>query len=779
MENKYLLFIAFIFLTIFSVNSQPSIGEWTDYQSYAHAKNVVDTGEKIYCVTEGGLFSYNKTDNSIQKMSGINGLSDAGVERLAYSKENKLLLVAYENANVDLIFDTKIFNLSDIKRKQIPADKKINNVLFVGNLAYLSCGFGIVVINLERNEIKDTYFIGQDGAYVNVQDMATDGTFLYAATTVGIFRALASEPNLQNYNNWSRITNIPNASKKFNKIINFKGKVYANLTTDNDEWGGDKLYEQNGDIWTPFLQNINYVSDVTSNGNYLVFSGREEVSVYNEKFELVKYVPKFLFPENKRDSLRAMSAVIDDQNVLWIADKNNGLIKVGTQTEKIVPDGPIDNKIFSLSMNGSDLWITPGGKSNPWGNLYLQPQFQLNREGKWSVFDRNVFPILNDFRDMVCIVSDPKDPDHVFAGSWGGGVLEFRNGKFVKQYNNLNSSLQTQLPDKPTEPYVRVGGMDFDSKGNLWVTNSGVASVLSVFQTDGQWKSYELSGIANNTFIGKVLVTKDDDKWVILGRGQYMYALNSDNDQAKMQKVTAYFTNAKEELFTDMSDVNAIAEDQNGELWLGTSSGVAVFTNPQRIWEDATMFATRPSLELNDGKFHPLLEKESITAIAIDGANRKWIGTKTSGIFLISENGDTELEHFNMENSPLPTDEITDIAINQKSGEVFIGTSVGLISYMGEATVGNDEFVDVYVYPNPVRETHDGPIVVKGLVEDTDLRITDISGNLVHKTTSLGGQAIWDGKNLNGNRCKTGVYLVFMSDASGNKTMVTKLLFIH
>ncbi|MDO8929579.1 MAG: hypothetical protein Q7W54_11400, partial [Bacteroidota bacterium] len=382
MAYKYLLFIAFIFLTIFNVISQPSIGEWTDYQSYAHAKNVVDTGEKIYCVTEGGLFSYNKSDNSIQKMSGINGLSDAGVERLAYSKEKKLLLVAYENANVDLIFDTKIFNLSDIKRKQIPADKKINNVLFVGNLAYLSCGFGIVVINLERKEIKDSYFIGQDGAYVNVLDMTTDGTFLYAATANGIYKALASEPNLQNYNNWSRITNIPNANKKFSKIINFKGKIYANLTTDNDEWGGDKLYEQNGDEWTPFLPIITYVSAVTSNGNYLVFSGMEEVFVYNEKFELVKYVPKFLFSGNKSDSLRAMSAVIDDQNVLWIADKNNGLIKVGTQTEKIVPDGPIDNKIFSLKMNGNDLWITPGGKTNAWGNLYNQPQFQLNREGK-------------------------------------------------------------------------------------------------------------------------------------------------------------------------------------------------------------------------------------------------------------------------------------------------------------------------------------------------------------------------------------------------------------
>ena len=173
------------------------------------------------------------------------------------------------------------------------------------------------------------------------------------------------------------------------------------------------------------------------------------------------------------------------------------------------------------------------------------------------------------------------------------------------------------------------------------------------------------------------------------------------------------------------------------------------------------------------------MKKESITAIAIDGANRKWFGTKASGVFLISENGETELQHFNSENSPLPGNEITDIAINNQTGEVFIGTVAGLISYMGEATAGNEEYNEVYVYPNPVRETYEGPIVIKGLVDDTDLRITDISGNLVHKTTSLGGQAIWDGKNLNGNRCKTGVYLVFMTTPSGEKTKIIKLLFIH
>ncbi|HET6557100.1 MAG TPA: hypothetical protein VFG54_07270, partial [Prolixibacteraceae bacterium] len=170
---KYKILLTFLVcsLSMLSAFAQPVLGEWTDYQSYAHARNVVDAGDKIYCVAEGGLFSFNKTDNSIQKLSTINGLSDVGVQRLAYSKENNVLVITYQNANVDLLIGNEMYNLSDIKRKQIPTDKTINNVLFVGNMDYLSCGFGIVVINLNRKEIKDTYFIGQDGAYMNVQDM--------------------------------------------------------------------------------------------------------------------------------------------------------------------------------------------------------------------------------------------------------------------------------------------------------------------------------------------------------------------------------------------------------------------------------------------------------------------------------------------------------------------------------------------------------------------------------------------------------------------------------
>lgn len=775
-KAKYLLFLVAFVALVQNTSAQTAIGEWTDYQSYASAKNIVDTGDKVYCVTTGGLFYYSKTDNSIQKITGINGLSDVGIQRIAYSKDNDLLLIAYQNANIDLLIGNTVYNLSDIKRKQIPADKTINNIMFSGKLAYLSCGFGIVVVNLEKKEIKDTYFIGTEGDYINVLDMASDGNFLYAATIKGIYRASLSEPNLQNYNNWIRQNNIPHPDKKFNAIELFNGHIIANYTPD--EWWSDEMYQLSGNSWVPFLPEIRYAPELSVTGNYLVVTSRNMVLVYNQNLEKVYEIQKYVLSGIEKKIIEPRSACIDAQNVIWIADQTYGLIKVTSQYERIAPQGPSDNRIFSLTINNQDLWIASGGRNAVWNNLFYEPRFQLNRNGQWSVFDRDIFPTANDFRDIVCVTADPNNPDHVFAGSWGGGVLEFKDGKFVNRYDNFNSSLQTQLPDTPNEPYVRIGGMDFDSKGNLWVTNTGVANVLSVFKIDGTWQSYPLNGLSNK-FVGKVLVTRKDDKWVLAPRGNGLYALNSTNSVAKAQQVIARFANSDGEYFTNMNDLYSMAEDQNGELWVGTSAGVAVFSNPEKVWKDATMYAARPALDIKDGKFHPLLETEVITAIAVDGANRKWFGTKSSGVFLTSENGDTELKHFTSENSPLLNNEITDIAINQKTGEVFIGTIAGLISFMGEATSANDEFSEVYVYPNPVRETYTGDIVIKGLVGDTDVKVTDITGNLVYKTTSLGGQAIWDGKNLNGNRCKTGVYLIFLSDALGEKTKITKLMFIH
>ncbi len=777
MKQVFTLFL----IVFFSLQGFPKrkIGAWQDYLSYAKTFKVAKAGEKIYCASEGGLFYYDTSDNSVNKLDGFIKLSDFGIKTIAYSDANGVLVVAYKNSNVDLIFDNgMVFNLSDIKRKSIMGNKTINNILFVNDVAYLSCGFGIVAINLTRREVKDTYKIGEDGGYINVFDMGFDGQELYAATENGIYHAAIDEPNLLDYKSWHRFENIPDPTGTYYHIAFHGGRIIVAHTTGR--WKTNNFYLFNNGNWEPYLPQLSYAFDMQVAGGYMTVSASNDIFIIDSDQNIVKRLNNYPLVDGVENEIAARSSIYLGGNSLWIADYNLGLIK-GTSDvyESIFPDGPLDNSAFYLYTNENDLFVASGGRTEGWNNVWKAPKLQKFTNNSWTYYTKREYPEMGKFWDIVTVVADPSDPGHIFVGSWGGGLLEFNNDKLTERYTPLNSSLQTALESDTLQHYIRIGGMDFDSQGNLWITNSEVPNVLCVKRSNGEWESYSLPEIANNKSIGQLIVTQNDDKWIVVPRGHNLYVVKNDLSEKTPLKVQSYFNNGETELITEMSDVFSIAEDLDGAIWVGTSKGVAVYFSPQRLWETGTMFATQPSLDLNDGLYHPLLEKEIVTAIAVDGANRKWMGTNNSGVFLISENGEKEIEHFTTENSPLLSNMITSIAINNHSGEVFIGTGEGIISYQGDATQGGNDYANVYVYPNPIRETYSGPIVVTGLVAESDVKITDISGNLVFQTTSSGGQAIWNGKNLNGKRVKTGVYLVFCNGPNGEKTHISKLLFIN
>lgn len=772
------ILLLFSVLLGFHAVAQQKKGSWTDYLSFFEATKIAVSDDRIFCATEGGLFYFDIQDNSVNKFTGSINLSDIGIKTIAYSKTNEVLVVAYKNSNIDLVYKSKVVNLSDIKRKQITGEKAINNISFIGNEAYLSCGFGIVVLNLARQEIKDTYFLGEGGTSMEIFDVESDGTTLYAATGGGIYKAPASGTNLADYKTWSRVVTIPNYTEKFSFLAFHAGSLIANYTPD--EYDKDKMYRLNGSIWTEYLPQIRYLNDLQVNGNYLVATSRAEVYIIDANHVVQGKINDYQLGDQRITSIDTRSAAVSGSGSIYIADYKNGLVKItGQKFESIYPVGPLDNQIFSLHANGNDLWISYGGRDDVWANTWQQPRFQHYSSGNWEYFNKSGNPELDGFFDIVCVTADPKDPNHFFAGSWGGGLLEYKNGKFANRFTNKNSPLLTALPQQPDEPYVRVGGMDYDSEGNLWVTNSLVAKNLFRLSAAGEWTGFVLPEIANTKNVGEVIVTRNNDKWIVVPRGNDAYVVDKNGERKKRLLVTSYFNNGQNEIFNRMNDIYSIAEDNEGAIWIGTSKGVAVYSNPSRIWDTENFYAIQPSLDLNDGLYHPLLETETVTAMAVDGANRKWLGTKNSGIYLVSPDGQEEVIHFNTTNSPLLSNTINSIAINQQTGEVFIGTSEGLVSYMGEAIGGKDSYENVYIYPNPVRETYEGPVTINGLIENTDIKITDISGNLVYQGKSLGGQAIWDGKNLKGNRVKTGVYLVFCNDENGEETHIEKLLFIH
>jgi hypothetical protein len=771
--HKQILLI-FLIITSFASNAQRTKGSWKDYLSYANATKVAISTEKVFCVTEGGLFYYDFQDNSISKISGKVPLSDFGIKTIAYSIENNVLVVAYKNSNIDLIYDDgSVINLSDIKRKQITGDKSINNISFSGSEAYFSTGFGVVVLNLEKKEIKATYLIGEEGNALAVNDIAIHNRKIYAATDKGLRWAEKEGTNLQDFNNWFIDENIPHPSGKFNQLEIHAGELIANYTPE--EWYSDEMYILNGNNWQPYLTQIRFAFDIQAAGDYMVIASRDAVFIIDKSHTIIGKINAYQFGDEQVSPIHPKSAGVSADGTIWVADYENVLVRItGNNFEKAFPSGPFDNDVFSLYQYNSDLWIAPGGMKG-----WEIPRFQRFGNDEWDYFTKKENPELDGFFNILSIAVDPFDENHFFVASWGGGVLEYKNDEFVQRYTNLNSPLETALPAQPEEPYTRIGGLDFDSEGNLWVTNAAVAHNLHKLSPAGEWQSFVLPKIANLWNTGEVIVNKYDDKWVLVLYGHDIYVIDKTGTNRKQLLVTSYFNNGQNEIFNRMSDVYSIAEDNEGAIWVGTSKGVALYNNPSRIWDSEPMYATQPSLDLNDGVYHPLLATETVTAIAVDGANRKWFGTKESGVFLISENGDAEVLHFTKENSSLLSNKINAIAINQKSGEVFFGTDKGLVSYQGDAISGKGDYSNVYVYPNPVRETYDGPVTITGLIENTDIKITDISGNLVFKTTSLGGQAVWDGRNLNGRRVKTGVYLVFCNDETGEQTQITKLLFIH
>jgi ligand-binding sensor domain-containing protein len=329
-------------------------------------------------------------------------------------------------------------------------------------------------------------------------------------------------------------------------------------------------------------------------------------------------------------------------------------------------------------------------------------------------------------------------------------------------------------------PWCGIGGVEYDKDGNMWMVNSHTMKCLKVKKTDNTWSEFDFQGmIVTGTTVGELMITELGQKWMIVPRNGGMIVFDDGgtiNDISDDRKKKLGFTSTNGAM--PGTDVLCMAEDRDGEIWIGTDKGIGVFYCAENIFSSAGCNAQQ--ILIQQGEYTQILmESQVVTSIAIDGANRKWIGTESGGVFLMSADGTNEILHFTTENSPLLSNTVTGVTIDPSTGEVFFATGKGIVSYRSDAVEGEDEMGDVYAYPNPVQPGYSGPIAIKGLVRDADVKITDISGNLVYQTTALGGQAIWNGNNFQGQRAASGVYLVFITNEDGTETRITKILFMH
>ena len=486
------------------------------------------------------------------------------------------------------------------------------------------------------------------------------------------------------------------------------------------------------------------------------------------------------------DLIRFVSDIYTSGDTTWFADNANGLVKkVFFNWQNFYPIGPVTKDVYSIDVNNSHFWVATGGIDS-WNNANVKEGVFWSDYHTWTKLSNTYL----EAKDVVDVASNPFNSNEAFIATWNDGLMQLswsdENTRFEKtaQYNhyNTNGHLATLNADTSSSIYgwIRVKSIAFDNAGNLWGANSQVNNPLFVRKNNGDWHSFSFTSTnTTNTHLGDIVIDNIGQKWVIVPGGVGLVVYNDNNTIEDVQDDKDKVVNSS--LGTGnlpSTSVYSLAKDRDGEVWVGTNKGIAVFYGPENVFSGNDFDAQQILVEV-DGYVEYLLANETVTAIAVDGANRKWLGTQSAGVFLVSPDGTKQIHHFTEQNSPLFSNTITDIAINHQTGEVFIGTSKGLISFISDATQGYEAHQNVSVYPNPVRPEFNGTIAIKGLVEDADIKITDLNGTLVHETTALGGQAVWDGKNGYGERVQTGVFLVFSSNSFGTETNVAKILFVH
>lgn len=741
-----------------------SLGQWKAEIPYRNAYGVTASDNKIYCAGEISIYSVDKSDNSIEEMSKVTGLSDIESRIVAFDKVHNLLMICYANSNIDILKDGQIINISDIERKNIVGDKSIYSVFFYGDYAYLSCGFGIVVFNLVKFEIKDTYYIGPNGINLQVNNVTTDGTYLYAATVSGVLRAELNDPGIADFSHWTTFQSSDGlAIGNFADVVTFNGAVYASK--------GDTIFQQSGSNWFPFLVRNGF-------SNYDMEAGSDKLLLSQIGPSGTRVMT--IDSQGLKDSINCGQPykAIQVEGDIWIADLYQGLLKFSNgYSQPVWPNGPWTSHVFDLAVNSKshNLYVAPGGYNASYGFIFNRDGFFARKENIWYQYDVDNTPILKDSFDIVCVAINPVN-DLVYYGSLWYGVVEYDDSLGItNQFTPENSTLSGTNGDINR---VKATGIAFERDNNMWVSNFGALVPICVRKADGTWLEFEPPFTISQQWITQIAFDDYNQVWFVLPRqGIMVFNYGADLDDQSDDKYKKLETGPGLGNLPSLN-VNCMATDKDGNIWVGTEMGVTVYYCPGDIFSEFPCDAQQIVITAEDGYNGYLLGTENVKKIKVDGANRKWIATD-NGLWLFSPDGTEQILHFTTENSPLFSDFINAIDIDASTGEVYIGTEKGILIYRGDATGGSVKNCYPLVFPNPVREDYSGPIAISGVVNDADVKITDSEGNLIYRTKALGGQVIWDGNNYNGVRAKTGVYLVFASNEDGTVTCVTKLLMVN
>ncbi len=751
------------------------VGLWNDMFSYNKInKLALGQTNEVIGLSENGIIIFNSLEQSFQKISKTNGLNDVAPTAVAYLADENTILLGYQNGNIDLLKSAGTVNVPDFKLSNIIGDKSIKHIDIQDNFAYLSTGIGLLVLNLEEYEIKNTALLGDNGAAETVLHSFQFNQKRFAVGAKKILSIDSSNPFLANFQNWELVYSSGNA--KIQSVTSFESIVYFIVEEQNTFtlWKGDLTLNS----WEP-LGNINTTTPPKSiwcDDTHVTISLADRYLIFNENGEVV-------FEDNQNDwlFLAPNHVIIDPNEKIWIGNSIYGLCsRASDGTESLhTPMGPFSNTMRKVNPYNDQVWVATGNVFPWWGNTYTYCFQSAYIQNSWlnESFGNGANEFGDGVFDVLDVAVDPTDNKRVLFGSWEEGLIERQPDGKINIFNSATSNNPLQSSIDTAANWTAVGSVQFDLNGNAWIANSFSENPIVVYTKEKQFIDFNFGPLVSKSDIIEQVFHSQAGYVFAIIRGKGVLALNYNGTIGNKDDDAYKLLIDKEGLGgLPTKDVYSITEDLDGNIWLGTIKGVAIFYNQEAIFTEEN-FDAEQILITQDGNVQILLETEAINNIEIDGGNNKWIATQNNGVYRFGPDGLTQLAHYTKDNTPLPSNNVYDIGINQANGQIFFATDRGLISYTGDATNFDNKMEKVYAYPNPVPSDYGGLISIQGLAYESQVRITDIAGKLVFSGSSEGGRCVWNGKDSQGNRPAAGVYIIMAGDSQGDVKNVSKIAF--
>ncbi len=763
------LFFYFIGFLLFSQTDFSD--QWEDFYSYNNVKEFTKIEEKIYAAADNAVFIYDENTNEIKKFSSVHGLSGKTATFIYFSEFTQNFVVGYNSGLIEIVDqDGNIIIANDIERLDVSGEKQVNHISENKGILYLSTPFGIVEYNLNILQFGDTFFIGQGSTPVFVNQTTIYKERIYAATRTGIYSADINNSELVDFNNWLQpegnlLGNFMSISVFDERLFTSKSNILYEITSIN-------ILDQRKTFPDQIL-------NLKSSTEYLTITNLKKAFVLD-----INLNQKSIASTTSTQNFTLHTAYAENNNI-YLATKEFGILSK-TFSEKdyseIHPQGPISNDVFSITAHNNNLWVVYGGYDEaftPLGKRAGYSHFK-GEENVWiNTTYSNNFPAI----DLVHVTLDPNEENKAYISSWNSGILVVENDKPIVLLNDSNSGLEDLYPPGDPHSSIRINGTAFDNQNNFWSTNAWVANRLKKQNTSGSWTSFDLSSIITNQAFGltELIIDKTNNVWIGSRRNGALVF----NERGNSKK--ALITEASKGSLPDLN-VRTLKVDRNNRIWIGTKKGMVVYNNAGGIF-DSDIYDAAPVIIEDDGIPKKLLGDQPINSIAIDGADNKWFGTDTGGVLNTNASGSETFNNFNKDNSPLASNRILKISIDNSNGKVFFATDKGIVAFNNNIAPYGESLTDVYAYPNPVKKEHE-TVTIDGrngehLPRGTNVKILDTAGRLVFEINvnesqgSNGGKVVWNKTNLAGRKVASGVYIVFLTSPDKSETASTKIAIIN